>query len=327
MRLASIALSLAFAGTAFCDDKPAPLTANNANDLRQQYDRQMKDFADTIEKLKDNPEAKEALEKARDEFKKGMEEKLKEADAAIPPGRERGGFGRAQLVIPNFPQPVLPQGNLLPMQDLQQELLNERMNALRAMNGMNPFLRSSGRFGMQLATVPAVLVEQMGLEKNVGVVLAAVAKDSAADKAGLKTNDILLQLDGKNILSEPGQLSNQLARAKEGEKISFLVLRKGKKEKVEGLVVPAEHRRGEAIPPRGSKGFRMSIVNGEATLNGTFEGGVEITSTGAIEAGKFVPSKIIVKDGEEKIEAENVEKVPEKYRGRVEKLLGNVGAR
>src|SRR4051812_28235676 len=100
MRFASIVTILAFAGVVFADEpKDKPLTANNANEMRQQYERQLKQFADSIEKLKDNPEAKEALEKARDEFKKGMEDKLKEADKAIPPAR--GERGRLEF-------PVLP---------------------------------------------------------------------------------------------------------------------------------------------------------------------------------------------------------------------------
>jgi C-terminal processing protease CtpA/Prc len=319
MRLASIVTILALAGTAFAQERreePRPLTPNNANDVRQQYERQLKDFADTIEKLKDNPEAKEALEKARDEFKKAMEPKLKEANQAIPvaPGR-----GEPQV------NPFLNNREFAQLQAMQQELLAERMNALRALQGFNALGRPSGRLGMKLEPVPAVLIEQMGLEKNVGVVLGAVAKDSAAEKAGLKVNDILLQVQGKDIPSDPAELVNQLSRLKEGEKLDFTILRKGKKEKVEGLVVPAEVRLPDPVAiPRVARGTRMTIVNGEVNMTMNFDGGVEIAVTGRFnKTGALDPTKFTIKDGNETIEAESLEKVPEKYRGRAEKLLGN----
>ena len=43
------------------------------SDLRVQYDKQLKEFADSIEMLKDDKDARGAIEKARDESKKAME--------------------------------------------------------------------------------------------------------------------------------------------------------------------------------------------------------------------------------------------------------------
>src|SRR4051812_34571187 len=99
MRFASLTLAIAFTFAVFADEPPKP-TANNANEFKQQYERQLKEFADSIEKAKDNAEAKEALEKARDEFKKAMEGKVKEAENAIPPAPPvRGG---ARFIAPEF---------------------------------------------------------------------------------------------------------------------------------------------------------------------------------------------------------------------------------
>ncbi len=55
----------------------------------------------------------------------------------------------------------------------------------------------------------------------------AVVKDSAADKAGLKEYDIILEVNGEKI-KEENPLADILAKHKIGEKITFKVLREGK---------------------------------------------------------------------------------------------------
>jgi hypothetical protein len=43
-----------------------------------------------------------------------------------------------------------------------------------------------------------------------------------------------------------------------------------------------------------------------------------------MEGRRAQPSKIVITDGEEKSKYESVEKVPEKYRPTVEKLIGKI---
>jgi hypothetical protein len=333
MRLALASTVLALAVAAHADEpKPAPLplTANNANELKQQYERTLKEFADSIDKVKDNPEAKEALEKARDEFKKGMEGKLREAENAIPPvrGGERGG----RFVFPEMPQQNLP-AELQQLQLMQQEMLRERMDAMRALQGLNGAGpgRTTGRLGIRFEPVTPVLVDQLGLDRKVGVVVAAVAPGSAAEKAGLKANDILLQLQGKDVPSEVGQTVNQLAAAKEGEKLELVVLRKGKKEKLDALVVPEEVKFDNPFTGRAggvrviNRGMSVQINNGEVTASSTFDGGLVVKLQGTLNAGAVEPTKITIVDGDQSNDYDSLEKVPEKYRGRVEKLMNNIG--
>jgi serine protease Do len=52
----------------------------------------------------------------------------------------------------------------------------------------------------------------------------AVIKDSPADKAGIKEDDILLEADGEKI-SEDNTLADILARHKVGDEIEFKILR------------------------------------------------------------------------------------------------------
>ena len=66
--------------------------------------------------------------------------------------------------------------------------------------------------------------------------------------------------------------------------------------------------------------MKMQVNGRDVTLQAIVND-VEYEVTGDLETGKFAPRKIVIKDGKEKIEAESLEKVPEKYKEQVEKLL------
>jgi len=55
----------------------------------------------------------------------------------------------------------------------------------------------------------------------------AIVKNSAADKAGLKEYDIILELNGEKI-NEENPLADTLQKYKIGEEISLKILREGK---------------------------------------------------------------------------------------------------
>ena len=197
-------------------DTPAP-----KSDLRLQYEKQLKEFAESIEKLKDDREARAAIEMARDEYKKAMEAELKKADDAQPL--------RPQ---PNFPNLPLPEFQRLevpfPFADL--DLGNARLNAAQP------------RLGVSLEKPSDVLAEQLDLKPEAGIVIVAVLRGTAAEKAGLKKNDILLQWAGKDLPADIGAFQAMIAAAKSSEKFDAVVLRKGKKEIVKGIELPESRR-------------------------------------------------------------------------------------
>ena len=59
----------------------------------------------------------------------------------------------------------------------------------------------SGRqvLGVLVAPVGDTLASQLGFDKPQGVVIAAVQKDSPAEKAGLQINDVVVKIGGKAI--------------------------------------------------------------------------------------------------------------------------------
>jgi hypothetical protein len=112
------------------------------------------------------------------------------------------------------------------------------------------------RLGARLEAPGEALVNQLGLPKGQGLVVGQVAADSAAAKAGVQTHDILLELAGKPVSSDPAQFAKAVAEIKANEPVSAVVLRKGQKTTVKGLALPA----APAAAPTGPFGnlFRLA---------------------------------------------------------------------
>src|SRR2546425_5176406 len=97
---------------------------------------------------------------------------------------------------------------------------------------------SNNRLGAALEEPSSVLVEQLDLPKGQGIVLNQVKPESTAAKAGLKTNDILLELAGKPVPNKLPDFVKSLNAIKTGEEVDAVVLRRGKKESVKGMKLP-----------------------------------------------------------------------------------------
>ncbi|QJW96042.1 S1C family serine protease [Frigoriglobus tundricola] len=99
------------------------------------------------------------------------------------------------------------------------------------------------RFGIRMDRVPAVAADQLGLEPNTGIVVALVMPGTAAEKAGLKMYDIILEFAGKPVTDNTEDFAQRVNDVKAGEKVDLVLLRKGKKVEVKGIELPDVPRR------------------------------------------------------------------------------------
>ncbi len=86
---------------------------------------------------------------------------------------------------------------------------------------------SRGFLGIELQTVDKEIAEAFNLSKTEGVLITSVAKNSPAEKAGLQTGDIILELNGKSIKSRDS-LRNQISMMDPGSEAHLKIHRKGK---------------------------------------------------------------------------------------------------
>jgi serine protease Do len=105
------------------------------------------------------------------------------------------------------------------------------------------------RFGIRMDRVPAMAVDQLGLEPNTGIAVAMVMPGSVAEKAGLKVHDIILQFAGKAVTDNTEDFIRMVNGVKAGEKIDLVVLRKGKKVELKGVELPEVKQNRPQVAP------------------------------------------------------------------------------
>lgn len=91
------------------------------------------------------------------------------------------------------------------------------------------------RLGVLVDAPSETLAEQLNLKKGQGLVVREVVPDSPAAAAGLKTNDIILDLNGKAVPNDVGQFSQMVGEIKSDTPVDAKVLRKGKEETIKGI--------------------------------------------------------------------------------------------
>lgn len=84
-----------------------------------------------------------------------------------------------------------------------------------------------GRLGVAVQDITADLAKAFNLKENQGAVIAQVIKGGAADKAGIKTGDIVLQINGRTM-RDAADLRNTVGLLRPGEQIKLDILRDGK---------------------------------------------------------------------------------------------------
>src|SRR5262249_33827613 len=122
------------------------------------------------------------------------------------------------------------------------------------------------RLGVSVTTPASLLADQLDLPKGQGLVVAAVTPNSPAAKAGVRVNDILLELDGKAGPSNPRDLPRLVQQGHPAKSVAVVVMRKGKKQTLEGLTLPQSPAR-----PAAPEGFRWPLhffpAGGGSSLN------------------------------------------------------------
>jgi hypothetical protein len=264
-------------------------------------------------------------------------------------------------ILKNLPQNIDPE-QLKEMQKEMQRMM-EQMR-LRFQGGAgggfapgNPFAMGwgrDGRLGARVSQPSPTLADQLDLPKGQGVVIEDVQEDSAAAKAGIKSNDILLEVNGKAVPANPREFMRMLEDVKANTAVDAVVLRKGKRETIKGLSLPEGRAVRElptppkgfaggggppaglfppgggpgaiAVPPAFQGGGAQTVTTTLFRTDNRFttrhqEGSLIITVTGTVGDGKAQVSSINVQDGRESHKYENVDKVPEQYRDKVKNLI------
>ncbi|MED5388247.1 MAG: DegQ family serine endoprotease [Pseudomonadota bacterium] len=105
-----------------------------------------------------------------------------------------------------------------------------------------------GVLGVTIQDLSAELAEAFGVERKNGVVITQVMEDSAAAKAGIKSGDVVIAVDGRPV-KRAADLRNIVGMSPVGEKVTLTVLRDGKQRKMTAVISESTQQTagGEAI--------------------------------------------------------------------------------
>jgi serine protease Do/serine protease DegQ len=92
-----------------------------------------------------------------------------------------------------------------------------------------------GVLGVNIYNVTPDIAKEFGLTESSGALVAGVAQGSAAERAGIKTGDIITSINGV-AMKGAGELRNTIGMLRVGDKVEIGLLREGKPLKVTALV-------------------------------------------------------------------------------------------
>ena len=92
-----------------------------------------------------------------------------------------------------------------------------------------------GVLGVNIYNVTPDIAKEFGLTESSGALVAGVAQGSAADRAGVKTGDIITSINSITM-KDAAELRNTIGMLRVGDKVEIGLLRDGKQRKVTALI-------------------------------------------------------------------------------------------
>ena len=92
-----------------------------------------------------------------------------------------------------------------------------------------------GRIGLQMTAVPKDSYQEFGLKSRAGALVSSVAPGGAAEKAGVKAGDVVVEYNGKGVQNTT-DLQKLVAATKPGSTVALKVVRNGKEQTLRATV-------------------------------------------------------------------------------------------
>jgi serine protease Do len=158
------------------------------------------------------------------------------------------------------------------------------------------------RLGVEVQTLDQSLADSFKLKSPNGALVAKVAPDSAADRAGIKVGDVILKFDGASIV-DAGQLSARVGAAAPGDKATLDIWRDGRTQSLTATIgnaaaaTLADAESGASAPAR--LGLALRPLSPEERRQTGVSGGlvVEDAQGRAAEAGIQPGDVVLSVDG------------------------------
>jgi serine protease Do len=162
---------------------------------------------------------------------------------------------------------------------------------------------SHARLGVAIQEVNQTLAESFKLDKPEGALVANVEPGSPADKAGMKTGDVIRKVDGQPIVSS-GDLPALIGQAAPGQKVSIEVWRQGKSEELTAKLADASEKtarlaKADQSVGKGKLGLALRPLQPKESREAGVQGGllIEDAQGPAAQAGVQAGDVLVAVNG------------------------------
>jgi serine protease Do len=156
-----------------------------------------------------------------------------------------------------------------------------------------------GRLGVTVQDLNQSLADSFGLKRVDGALVSNVAPDSAAAAAGLKSGDVITDVNGEPVLRS-GSLSSLIGMAAPGERVKLKVWRDGSEHVVEAKLggVDKEGKQvadASASSERGSLGLSLRPLTRDERRQAKLDSGLVVEDVdGAAERAGIVAGDVLL---------------------------------
>ncbi len=159
-----------------------------------------------------------------------------------------------------------------------------------------------GRLGFSAQDLTPALAEAFGISRKKGVVVARVETDSPADKAGLKVGDVIIEVNGREVLSS-AQVRNEIGLLRIGNRVRISILRNGKPRTITATIEEQASKsvQGEKLSNR-LAGAEFAEVK-EDTASGSFAAIEVLNASGKAASAGLRKGDIILSVNKQRVKS------------------------
>jgi len=133
-----------------------------------------------------------------------------------------------------------------------------------------------GVLGVTIMEVTSELASEKGLEEIAGVYVEATVDGSAADQAGIRGGDVIMEVNG-NAVSSTGELQQQISRNHPGDEVEITIRRNSRSVELTAQLLSMEEHRELVLKQEESLlGATFRMVPEELRENLNLPGGVQV---------------------------------------------------
>jgi serine protease Do len=141
-----------------------------------------------------------------------------------------------------------------------------------------------GQLGVSIQPVSSDIATSLGLKDVRGVLVSSVTPGSAADKAGIKSGDVILAMNGQPTNSS-NDLRNRVAATTPGSEVTLTLFRNGSEQQVKanvGELTPESARNQQGGTPQSESGGKFGLSARPLTSDDASQLGLPPNTHGAL---------------------------------------------